>query len=932
MKFLCASLFMLLSFQVMPQSWLDNLNTMPEGENRFVALQKSFQDWSEINNTDSIRGWKFFSRWEWFFKQRLYPEFKMSDGRMMLKIFNETKQLSNERSKGAANWVSVSPGMVPVCSDTTNITGMGRIICISFHPTDTQTMFIGASQGGIWKTTDEGQNWVSLGDELPMLRVSDIAIDPHFPDTMYLATGDIDHVVMSLVSPGGAYEYGMGVLKSFDGGQTWDTTGLMFDASAGEKSILRKVVIHPDSAGFLLTGGTPGIWRSEDYGVTWNQTLSGYYTDIEVNPEQPNTIYATGIYVPGVINSRAAIYKSTNFGLTWTELATTIPPTGTVYRTEMAIAPSDTNRLYAISCRSNGGFFGFYSSSDAGQTWSQVASYTGTNIAPNMLGWADGGYFGFTLPGQPSDDAGQGTYDLTLLVHPSNPELIYSGGVNMWASQNGGLGGDSSTWNVVSFWLKYFGRSIHADQHVSAFHPITGRFYQATDGGLYITDTLVIGNLDEVLPCIDLGSFSIIPGCYNLETQWQDISHGLHITEYYRLGLCPSDPDMIIGGTQDNGTFLYRNGTWIQTLGGDGMEAMIDYSNPDVMYATNYSGALSRSDDGGFTYISSLEAPITGAGETGDWVTPFAMHPWYPNEIFAAFNNVWKSTDQGATWTQLGDIGTSVSLNTLTISPTSPEYIYTSRPDNIFRTSDAGQTWTSVKSNLPMSEAYLTYICTDYHHAQKAYVTFSGFRNGKKVYRTLNGGVSWENISFNLPNVPFNTIVHQAGVNAAGDTINGLYAGSDIGVFYTNDSLLQTPDPWIFFNTGMPAVVVNELEINYAAQKIVAATYGRGIWESPLFSPSFDVNVGFNQTAEPRINVFPNPGNGTFNVRFDSPGNSDLKWKCLSAEGRVVAQGQLPSSMGSDEWTIQLSDPAAGIYILHISQGNSEYRTLITVQ
>lgn len=930
-NFLFLSIFVF-SINLSAQEWIANARLSENSQlSQMEQFDIAFNSWAETHPLDSTKGWKQFKRWQWFFSQRVYPNGNIPNGR---EIWREYKLVKTQfrASKGNANWTSLSPNMVPICSDTANITGMGRINCIAFHPTDTNTLYIGASNGGVWKSTDNGTNWISLTDDLPILRVSDIAIDVKHPDTMYLATGDIEYMIMSLVSPGAAYEYGMGVMKSYDGGVSWDTTGLVFDASAGEASILRKVLVHPDSAGFLITGGSPGMWKSKDYGATWYQTLTGHFTDIESNPENLNVVFASRMYVTGLATSRAAVYKSVDFGETWTELATGIPPTSEVIRTEVAVAPSDTNIVYATCCRTNGGFHSFYRSLDGGNSWNKVASYTGTDKVPNMLGWADGGYFGVTLPGFSTDDAGQGNYDLTLIVNPQHPEIIYSGGVNMWASTNGGLGGDSSTWNVVSFWMKYFGKSIHADQHVSAFNPLNGKFYQGTDGGLYVADSLFIGNLDNVWPCIDFVSMAIIPGCYNLETQWVDISHGLHVNEYYRLGLCPSDPGMVIGGTQDNGTFLLKNGTWIQTFGGDGMEAMIDYSNSDVMYATNYSGALSRSDDGGITYISSLEAPITNTGEAGDWVTPYIMHPWYSNEIFTGFYNIWKSIDNGVSWTKLSNISNNKSFTSLVINPTDPAYIYASRPDNIFKSPDAGQTWTSIKSNLPMNEVYLTYISTDYFHPETVYVTFSGFKIGKKVYRTTDAGLTWDNISLNLPNVPFNCIVHQAGTNASGDTINGLYAGSDVGVFYTNDSLLLTANPWILFNDGMPSVVVNELEINYSAQKIVAATYGRGIWESPLYSPSNNVNIGIAEKPVLTLNAYPNPNNGQFNVEMQSRNNNGIVWKCIDVEGKIVASGSLSGQMGDISWKINIPNPAQGIYVLHISQGNSDYRKLITVE
>ncbi|MCX7696516.1 MAG: hypothetical protein N2Z72_02340, partial [Bacteroidales bacterium] len=745
--------------------------------------------------------------------------------------------------------------------------------------------YIGTSQGGLWKTTDKGFTWTCLTDASPALRISGIAIDPHHPDTIYVATGDIDHCLYNMVSPGGVSEYGLGVFKSYDGGISWEPTGLTFQIQQPRATALRAVFVHPDSNNILLAIGLPGVYRSEDYGITWTKVKDGYFVDADIHPMNPNIIFATSIFVPSVTNSRAAIYRSMDFGKTWVELNTSIPPTSDVIRIELAISPSDSMRMYALTCRSNGGFYAFYRSDDGGETWIQTSKYTGNNKAPNMLGWADGGYFGIQLPGFPPDDAGQGTYDLTLLVHPQNPNVVYTGGINIWGSTNGGSGGNSSTWNPVTYWVNLFGKSVHADQHAIAYHPVLKKYFAGGDGGLYMTDTLVLGNLNAVLPCLDFANMTFIPGCYNLPTKWKNISHGIHNTEYYRLSLNPNDPTMLMGGTQDNGTFLFRNGQWLQTLGGDGMEAMIDPINPNIVYATNYNGALNRSEDGGYTYTTNLEKPITDAGEIGAWVTPFVMHPWYPHVIYTAFYNVWKSEDRGNTWTRLSNFSNGKSFEALAICPSHPEYIYAARVDNIFVSSDGGNTWTSIKNGLPMNEAYLTYIAVDFFNPQEVYVTFSGFKDGKKVYRSLNGGQTWENISAGLPNVPVNCIVKHSGTQT-----NDIYIGTDIGVFYTNDSLLAS-FTWLYLNNGLPAVVVNELEIHYGAKKIVAATYGRGIWETQLLNQGGPVPISIPEHSMIDLNIYPNPSFKEFTVTTPwgiKPGDH---WFIYTLDGKKAMEG-----------------------------------------
>lgn len=900
------------------QPWLVTLDTFKKSD--FLSLKNAFENFYNVNSLRESKGWKQFKRWEWFTERRLYPDFTYVPNDIFWKAYQQA--LKNSLGSVKNTWVSVNPPTVPPPADTLSISGTGRVMCIAFHPRDSLTFFVGTSQGGLWKTTNKGFTWTCLTNTLPVQRISGIAIDPRSPDTIYVATGDIDHCIYNMVAPGGVSEYGMGIFKSYDGGLNWDPTGLMFQIQQPRATALRSVLIHPDSGNVLLAIGLPGIYRSEDYGETWTKVQDGYFVDVDVHPFNSHIIFATSIFVPSVAGSRVAIYRSLDFGKTWIELNTGIPATSDIIRMEVALSLSDSLRMYALTCRDNGGFYAFYRSDDGGENWTQVSKYTGTNKAPNMLGWADGGYFGIQLPGFPPDDAGQGTYDLTLLVHPQNPDIVYTGGVNIWGSTNGGAGGNNSKWNPVTYWVNLFGKSVHADQHVFVYNPILKKYFAGCDGGLYMSDTLKLGNLNAVLPCLDFVNLTFIPGCYTLPTKWKDISHGIQNTEYYRIALNQQDPTMVMGGTQDNGTFLFRNGQWIQTYGGDGMEALIDPTNPNVVYATNYNGSFHRSEDGGYTYISNLEKPITDAGETGAWVTPFIMHPWNPNVIYTAFHNVWKSEDRGNTWTRISNISNGKSFEALTICPSHPEYIYAARVDNIFVTSDGGQTWTSIKNGLPMNQAYITYIAVDFFNPLEIYVTFSGFKEDKKVYRSLNGGQTWENISSGLPNIPVNCIVKHAGTSK-----NDIYIGTDIGVFYTNDSLLADSN-WIYLNNGLPAVVVNELEIHYGAQKIVAATYGRGIWETQLLSPGGPVPISVPEYARVDLHIYPNPTTKDFTVTTPWGIKSGDQWQIYSLEGKKVLEGVVGENANSLVISHQLPQ---GSYIFELSNPNYNLKKQILV-
>lgn len=911
---------------VFGQPFLHDIRKQAEGGAvSFEALGNVFHQWAKGKDLRQMKGWKSFYHWYWFYEQRLYPyDYEVPHNiyyQQLKRAEAEIPRLYHQKS----SWVSLSPAVVPEPMDTIIINGMGRINCIEFHPYDPQVFWVGTSQGGVWKTTDGGQSWIPLTDNLPVLSISDIAVNPLNPNVLYIATGDIEYIGYNTIVTARPTIFGMGVLKTTDGGHTWDTTGLSYHPSQ-TWSLIRKILVHPSDTSVVIACGVDGVYRSEDGGQTWVKTQTGVFVDMEQNPLNPNTIYIAGFYQPGWGSSGARVYKTTDFGQTWQELQTTIPVTGQVLRTKLAIAPSDTNRIYALSCGYSGGFHSFHRSLDGGQTWEVMASRQSANKAPNMLGWYDGDYFGISIPGFPKDTAGQGTYDLTMLVNKSNADLVYTGGVNLWGTTNAGTGGSNSTWNIVSFWMNMFGHSIHADQHCMRYHPLTGEIFVGNDGGLYKTDTVKIGNLSAVLPCLDFVNMQIIPGCYQLPTQWTYLSNGIHNTEFYRLALSRADKHMILGGTQDNGSWMFRNGTWRNVYGADGMEAMAHHHNPDVLYVTIYYGGLQKSTDGGQTFMSGLEAPITDAGENGDWITPFVMDPLNPDIIYAGFQNVWKSTDGGITWTKISNFGNNQPIRALAVAPTAPWYIYAARKGSIFCTKDGGNTWQNISLGLPLMEAMITYIAVDYYNPERAWVTISGFKDGKKVYRTTNAGQSWENISYNLPNVPVNCIVHQAGYNQQGDTLNGLYIGTDIGVFYTNDELLQTSQPWQWFNGGLPGVIVTELEIQYEAQKIVAATYGRGIWESPLYEETFVDNLMVQPVLfDPIFKIFPNPVTDRLYVQIQGISGTDLKYFVFDATGRVVVRSKHRCEQQCDFY-VDVQHLLHGKYTLVIYAGNGIYR------
>jgi hypothetical protein len=312
----------------------------------FYDVQQAFYNWEKAPENIDARGKKRFKRWEWFYENRVYPHGIMPDENINFleweRLQKHLSSSSHKSQRGNANWSSLSPNQVPLPNDELNITGSGRINCIEFHPTNPNILWIGASQGGVWKTTDNGQSWVCLTDDLPLKRISDIAVDPLHPDTMYIASGDIEYFGLNVVAYGHTTHFGMGIFKTTDGGVTWDPIGMNIQLADGDLGLLRRVFINPSNTEELVVAGMPGIYKSFDAGITWAEIYGDMVIDLDMNPDNPNTLFATGLYVPNMGGANR-ILRSWDFGNNWDTLNTSvIPAQNQILRTELAIFHYDT--------------------------------------------------------------------------------------------------------------------------------------------------------------------------------------------------------------------------------------------------------------------------------------------------------------------------------------------------------------------------------------------------------------------------------------------------------------------------------------------------------------------------------------------------------------------------------------------------------------
>ncbi|MEI6090126.1 MAG: T9SS type A sorting domain-containing protein [bacterium] len=835
---------------VLPEKSFSQTDNYPN----YNVIKDNYESNVKNINPDRKKGNKWFYRWLWDNRYDI-----KSDGQLkQLPYFmgyDQNQKNNSNRLQAKSAWIPLGPDIVAPTYEPRSGHGIGRVNCVAFHPTNPNILWIGTPGGGVWKSENSGQSWIPQSDFLQTLSISHIAVDPTNANVLYICTGDYDTGGMSSSAS-------MGVFKSIDGGNSWTMTNLISEATF-KRSMLRKLIINPSNTNQLITAGTNGIWKSSDAGDTWYSVNDSLISDLEANPKNPDILYAAMGTKWGYYGS-AGVLKSTDFGATWVALNTGIPAKNEVSRMDIAVSPINPNYLYVLNVKSQtNGLHSIYASTDAGETWEIMCD---VNTSSNILG---------AYEGSPEDVYGQGSYDLTLIADPYNKLKIYTGGINIWASDDGG-----KTFDIASLWMNTFGKSIHADHHYSAYNPINQYIYFCNDGGIYRTKSIKPGSKEWIAQYIDKVAENIKPGSpgnLKFPTEWECLSNGLNITEFYRLNVSRKSAGKVTGGSQDNSCF-YNDGTgWINYIANwDGMETMIDHNNPERIYGVWQNGGLCRSDDGGKTIITGLVDSIRyQVGDYGSWVTPTAMDPINPENIYMGFRNLWKSTNYGKDWKRILDF-TLNNLDTFNFNPISiiktsynnSDYIavykniaYPSIPGGLWLSKNGGANWFKSTDNLPIDSMNISSIEFDSNNPNKMWISVYSTSSKLNLFKTEDFGQTWVNASKALPEgVAILSIVRDQ--NSKNNTI---YAGTNKGVLYCFDEF-STINEWLPFMENLPNVEVNELEIQQESGELYAATYGRGIWKTGTISAVKDNKL--NESVD--IEIYPNPVKNRLNLRISN--------------------------------------------------------------
>ena len=661
-------------------------------------------------------------------------------------------------------------------------------------------------------------NWTSIGPANIAGRMLDIAFDPNNASIIWAGAAD------------------GGIWKSTSGGSSWSPAEDQLPTLA-----VGCIATHPTNSNILYIGTGEGsfngdailgvgVLKSTNGGSTWSQTgLSWQLSQgqavnrMVINPSDPNVLVAA---------ARAGAYRTSDGGTTWTR---TLGSSGTWDAKDIVMDPSNTNNLYvALGYPWGNSNNGVYKSTDNGMSWTKLTNGlpTSTSMGRISLGISrsnsstlyagiantiangstllgiyrttDGGDTWTLQSSSPNHYNGQGWYNNVIAVDPLNASTVYSGGTPLYKSTNDGV-----SWTAIT-------GSVHVDFHAIAFN--AGTLYVGCDGGIWKST--------------------------NGGSSWSDLNAGLVTMQFYKMGSDFNNSNKAMGGTQDQGTNEYSGSqTWTKRLGGDGGEVVYDYSNSNIAYGEYQNGYHLKTVNGGSSWSA-----INNGVPSGPWVTPFTMNPVDHNVLYTiGSGDLYTTSNGGTNWSLLFNATESFSTD-IQVAPSDAQVIYACGYNAIYQSTNSGTSFSKISSTLPASS--ITAMAVHPTQSSALFVTNGGWSATSHVFKTVDGGGSWQNVTNNLPNVPCNSIV----IDPSNPSI--VYVGTDLGVYASTDGGTS----WNDWSDGLPNVHIDELDIQKTARVIRAATHGRGMFQANMIDltptgPNAPTNLTASALSSSQINL-----------------------------------------------------------------------------
>ena len=608
-------------------------------------------------------------------------------------------------------------------------------------------------------------------------------------NTMTVSPTNSDSVLINVRNASNGNSHG--VFTSTDGGLTWSATGInpltYNQLGLGNNVQIDEVAYHPKIKNLVFVATNRGIFKSTDNLATWTASQFNFdFIEIAFHPTNDSIVY---LYADVGSNVADRIFISTDLGNTWA-LSNIIPGNNGNRRVELATSPQCADCIWFASNN------GVWISTDRGINFSFRSN------SPEACG-------GFAVNDLDSSNMVYGYVDLDNSSNGGNTFVRRT----RWSLGN-------TNGNTSSLATSYASSTnyIHAD--VRNLKSVNGNFYAATDGFL----------------------------CKSTDggVSWTILSEGTGIRENYKLGVSQSNHYRSISGSQDNGTSILTEQGWVELYGADGMESLIHPLNQNWMMGSVQYGSRRLTKNGGFTSSGASPSGSTQAY----WEAPLAYDPNNHMTIYDFRNEVWKSNDFTATYTQLANPGTiNGDIQHAGIAQNNSDIIVVASGSAIEKSTDGGVSFSSIRSNLP--NASIRDIAFDPNNDDVIIVVYARYQtDNSKVWLTTNGGFSWTNITHNLGSMPILSVVIDHT-----DTSN-IYLGAEIGVY----TMPMGSTNWSLYNTGLPNMSVKELEVVYGTNTIRAATWGRGLWEYALVGRNSYPSVVYTEISNTPTESAPKMG------------------------------------------------------------------------
>ncbi len=731
--------------------------------------------------------------------------------------------------------------------------------------------YMGATGGGVWKTTDAGTTWHNVSDgQLAAGSIGAIAVAPADYNIVYVGTGS--------ACPRGNVSAGVGMYKSVDEGETWAFIGL---PKAGQ---IAKIAVHPTNPDRVyvaalgnIFGPNPerGVYRSQDGGKNWQQVLfvsdSTGAVDLALDPNNPRIIYAAmwraerkpWTLIDG--GREGGIWKSIDGGDTWEKLGGGLP-TGLLGRIGLAVSPANAKRVWALIQTKVEEDGGLYRSDDGGKSWNKINRHHKLR----QRGW----------------------YYSHITADPQDENTLYASNTGFYRSLDGG---------------KTFSERIptpHGDNHGVWINPV---------------------NPDIMINCNDGGANVSLNGGKSWSSQKTYAT-----AEFYRVTVDNQFPFRLYAGQQDNTTISVPSAgsftltpyeAWFNAGGAESGDVAVDPTNPDIIYAGTYSGEI--------TYLNRKEAYIRqvtayphyteGTEQRAlkyrwQWNYPIAINPFNPQEVYQTSNYVHVSTDKGQTWQVIspdltrqldqyhgipgGPIqhdGTGVEIYStifaFEISTLEEGVFWAGSDDGLIHISrDKGRTWQNITPETMPAEGTVNKISLSKHAKGRAFVAVYRYRDNDfkpYIFRTNDYGQTWDLLTDGHNGIPANHFVR--AIVEDPEVKGVLYAGTEFGAYISfNDG-----QSWQSLQQNLPVVPITDMEIQ--DNSLALSTQGRSFYVMDDLGPLREAaghtktdNILYTPRTAYRTNVFGKDANIKFYHGQETDSTTEVKISITGPAGDTL--------------------------------------------